>query len=64
MGKPCCGGGQVAAPAPANPKNQVVKLPDGTYAEVTSAAEGRQKRQEVYAQMREKSRTAWTAVES
>lgn len=66
MGKSCgpCSGQAAAAPAPSNPKNQMAKMPDGTYVEVASVNEARAKRQEVYAQMRQASRTAWTAVES
>lgn len=59
----CCGS-TVTVPDPENPANRMAKMPDGNYVEVTSKAEERAKKQEVYASMREQARTAWTAVES
>lgn len=57
----CCGKPD-PAPAPvAESGNRMAKMPDGSWVEVTSSADERAKRDEVYRQMRERSRHAWSA---
>lgn len=59
----CCGRPDTPVPV-AESGNRMAKMPDGTYVEVASKADERQKKQDVYASMREQARNGWTAVQS
>jgi hypothetical protein len=39
----------------------MAKMPDGSFVEVTSKADERTKREEVYRQMRDRAKNAWSA---
>jgi hypothetical protein len=58
----CCG--RDDAPTVSENGNRLAKMPDGTVVEVTSKAEERAKKQEVYASMRNTARSGWSAVQS
>lgn len=59
----CCGRPDAPAEVSAS-GNRMARMPDGTTVEVTSKADEREKKQAVYASMREAARTSWTSVES
>lgn len=59
----CCGRPDPAPEVSAS-GNRMARMPDGTVVEVTSKQDERDKKQAVYASMRETARTAWTAVAS
>jgi hypothetical protein len=59
----CCGKPD-PVPAVSESGNRMVKMPDGNIVEVTSRKDEQEKRQAVYAAMREQAKNSWTSQPS
>lgn len=59
----CCGKPD-PVPAVSEAGNRMVKMPDGNFVEVTSRTDEQEKRQAVYAAMRDVARNNWTSQPS